>query len=355
MAGASAEGKGKSGGDRRMGTAGSAAANMSRHKTVLAPGRRPWQCWAIMTMLNFYAGSGLDRAAHRRKDPSWLQAALPAARLVPYWRGKHLMAGPPEAATPVWLDPTADWWRQGLALDPIFLGLDGEVPVFAVDLSPLAEDPAQHAELAALGSFVDLRGLTPVLPAETAGVFAYARALMLWHDRHRFCGVCGHATTVIEAGHARRCTNPACGASHFPRTDPAVIMLVHADDRCLLGRQSRFPPGMYSTLAGFVEAGESLEEAVMRECLEEAGVHVGDVRYHSSQPWPFPSSLMLGFHARALSSDIATDLDELEDVRWVTRDFLLSHQPSDSFRLPPRDSISRRLIEAWLHEPASGR
>lgn len=303
-----------------------------------------------MTKLNLYAGSGLDRAAHRRKDAGWLAGALasPAARLVPYWRGKHLVTGPREAPEPVWLPVAAAWWQDLGTVGPIFLGLEGEVPVFAIDLSAV-EEPKEHPDLSSLGAFVDLRTLSPTLPAPLAGTFAYVRALMLWHERHRFCGVCGAATEMAEAGHSRRCTNPACGASHFPRNDPAVIMLVHDGDRCLLGRQGRFPPGMYSTLAGFVEAGESLEETVMRECLEEAGVQVTDVRYDSSQPWPFPSSLMLGFHARAVTTDIRIDDDELEDARWFTRDFLLAPHDPEEFRLPPRDSISRRLIDTWLY------
>ncbi len=302
-----------------------------------------------MTKLNLYAGSGLDRAAHRRKDAEWLAGALasPAARLLPYWRGKHLVTGPREAPEPVWLPVGERWWQDLGTVGPTFLGLEGEVPVFAVDLSAV-EEPKEHPALSALGAFVDLRTLSPTLSAPLAGTFAYVRALMLWHERHRFCGVCGSPTEMAEAGHSRRCTNPACASSHFPRTDPAVIMLVHDGDRCLLGRQGRFPPGMYSTLAGFVEAGESLEETVMRECLEEAGVQVTDVRYDSSQPWPFPSSLMLGFHARAVTTDIRTDDDELEDARWFTRDYLLAPHEPEEFLLPPKDSISRRLIDTWL-------
>ena len=147
----------------------------------------------------------------------------------------------------------------------------------------------------------------------------------------------------------RRCTDPGCAAMHFPRTDPAVIMLVIDGERALLGRNKNFPlPGMYSTLAGFVEPGESLEDAVAREVREETGVTVGPVVYHSSQPWPFPANIMLGFHAVALSTEITIDFGELEDARWFTRDYLASHRDDDTFRLPRRDSIARRLIEDWL-------
>ncbi len=147
----------------------------------------------------------------------------------------------------------------------------------------------------------------------------------------------------------RRCADPACSAMHFPRTDPAVIMLVTHRDQALLGRSRNFPPGMYSTLAGFVEPGESLEDAVAREVCEETGIKVGAVEYHSSQPWPFPANIMLGFHAQALTTEITVDFGELEDARWVERGWLLSHTDDDGFRMPRRDSIARRLIEDWLY------
>ena len=148
----------------------------------------------------------------------------------------------------------------------------------------------------------------------------------------------------------RRCTDPACNTMHFPRTDPAVIMLVTQGERALMGRSRHFPPGMYSTLAGFVEPGESLEEAVAREVREESGIEVGAVDYHSSQPWPFPANIMLGFHAQALTTEITVDLGELEDARWVERGWLLAHQDDDNFRLPRRNSIARRLVEDWLYD-----
>lgn len=304
-----------------------------------------------MMRLNFYAGSGLDRAAHRRKDEDWLAARLrhpQAARIIPWWRGRHLITGADDAPLPAYLPVTADWWGWHLVMPPIYLGDDGGHSYFAVDISPL-EDVDTHAEVAKLGRFVELRSLGTRIGQRAGGMYAYIRALMLWHGKHKFCGTCGSPTAAAEGGHSRRCTNPDCAAQHFPRHDPAVIMLVHdGGDRCLLGRQSRFPPGMYSTLAGFVEPGESLEETVMRECFEEAGVSVTDVKYHSSQPWPFPSSLMLGFHARATTLDVRADEDELEDVRWFSRDFVRKNQNGENFRLPPFDSISRQLIEAWL-------
>ena len=192
------------------------------------------------------------------------------------------------------------------------------------------------------------RVLEPELMDNEAQVMAFARAMLFWHSRHRFCGLCGSPTRSEEAGHMRRCTDPACQAMHFPRTDPAVIMLVTDGDRALLGRNKNFVPGMYSTLAGFVEPGESLEDAVAREVLEETAIAVSAVHYHSSQPWPFPANIMLGFYAEAASSEITVDYGELEDARWFERDWLLSHVDDDGFRMPRRDSIARRLIGDWL-------
>ncbi len=197
-----------------------------------------------------------------------------------------------------------------------------------------------------MGAFTDLRQVAGLLPPGEASVLAHARGMMHWRTKHRFCGICGARCEARSAGHTMVCTG--CKAQHFPRTDPAVIMLVVRGDACLLGHSQRFPnTTMYSTLAGFVEPGESLEEAVRREVMEEAGIEVGEVLYHSSQPWPFPSSIMLGFHAEGLSEAITIDPTELRDARWFTRDELRSHQ-SLGFSLPRADSIARRLIEDWL-------
>jgi NAD+ diphosphatase len=196
--------------------------------------------------------------------------------------------------------------------------------------------------------FADLRQLGGRLERHEGSLLALARAMVFWHSRHRFCGLCGAPTRSEEAGHMRRCTGDGCKAMHFPRTDPAVIMLVTDGERALLGRNKNFVPGMYSTLAGFVEPGESLEDAVAREVREETAIEVGAVHYHSSQPWPFPANIMLGFYAEATSTAVTVDYGELEDARWFERDWLLSHRDDDSFRMPRLDSIARRLIEDWL-------
>ena len=226
-------------------------------------------------------------------------------------------------------------------------GLEIEAPehLFAVDVSALEADGLGLPEDDQL---VELRQFASLLPAEDANLIATARAMATWHRNHRHCGRCGAPTEVRDAGHLRRCTE--CSFEIFPRTDPAVIMLVHdGGDRCLLGRQASWPPGVYSTLAGFVEPGESLEMAVAREVQEETGVKVTSAHYHSSQPWPFPTSIMLGFWARADYADgaLAQD-DELEDARWFSRRELPDLMATKEVRLPPPMSIARRLLDDWL-------
>jgi NAD+ diphosphatase len=206
-----------------------------------------------------------------------------------------------------------------------------------------ADPPGSKRPSPTAASFEDLRLIAAQLPAEEAGLLAYARAMVSWRRQHRFCGCCGAQTTPAKGGHVLICSNPACGKEQFPRIDPAIIVLVSDGDRALLGRQAAWPPGRYSTIAGFVEPGESLEDAVAREVLEETGIAVDDIEYHSSQPWPFPASLMLGFTAHALSREILRLDQELEDARWFSRADLAS----GSVLLPPRQSISYRLIEHW--------
>jgi len=237
-----------------------------------------------------------------------------------------------------------------------FLGLDGEVPVFAVDLP--ADAPSRVPQIAEAGEFVDLRRAGWLVPENDAAMLAYARALMLWHKRHHFCSVCGSTAESQRGGHVRKCCNPACAADSFPRTDPVVIMLVERPAtterpaRCLLGRHGRLPKGAYSILAGFVEPGESLEDAVAREVFEETGVRVRDATYVASQPWPFPYSMMMGFRAIADTEDITLDGDELEDAQWFTASELASFgewgDQSEGFKLPRKDSIARVLLDAWI-------
>jgi NAD+ diphosphatase len=326
-----------------------------------------------MNLPNYYAAPGFERAGLRRRDADWLraQAIDSRAQFVPVWRNQNLVldiAGAEPCATLLGPDHAAlilggfgDAEAHLAHGRVVFLGLIAERAHFALDLSGIEapldvlRDPALAASgmlaggIAAEGlRFADLRQLAGRLPHHEGALLAFARAMLFWHSRHRFCGVCGSPTLSEEAGHMRRCTDPACKAMHFPRTDPAVIMLVQDGDRCLLGRQRIWPQGMHSTLAGFVEPGESLEEAVAREIFEESGIVVDDVTYHSSQPWPFPSSLMLGFTARARTTEIKVDHVELESARWFDRDWLLAHRDDDNFRMPGKISIARRLIDDWL-------
>jgi NAD+ diphosphatase len=324
---------------------------------------------------NYYAHPGFERAGLRRRETEWIRDRLlhPDSLFVPVWRSQNLVVeiegGEPQAAV---LGVEAFSSLLGALShgeveerlvrgEFVFLGVVDERPHFALDVSgheqPLEalRSPALAAAGIADGGvrFADLRQLAGRLAREEGSLLALARAMVFWHSRHRFCGVCGAPTQSEEAGHMRRCTDPACKAMHFPRTDPAVIMLVTDGERALLGRNKNFVPGMYSTLAGFVEPGESLEDAVAREVREETAILVGAVHYHSSQPWPFPANIMLGFYAEATSRDITVDYGELEDARWFERDWLRSHADDDSFRLPRRDSIARRLIQDWLagHPP----
>lgn len=307
-----------------------------------------------MQRSNFYAGAGLDRAERLRRDPEVMERLLGngGARVLALWRSKSLVRLDGEGALrPVVLevDEAGALIERAEAL--VFLGKDGGRPWLALDL-PEAEE-TQEA-LAGLGEFQDLRAFGPLLPQAEGARLAYARGLLHWHRRHRFCGVCGAPTESRHGGHQRFCTNPACAAPHFPRTDPAVIMLIHdGGERCVLGRQKVWLPGMHSTLAGFLEPGESLEEAVAREVEEEVGLVPTEVVYHSSQPWPFPSSLMVGFHARVPYRPLQVDPEELESAQWYDREFLLNSPEDETFRLPRKDSIARRLILDWLgEEPA---
>ncbi len=297
-----------------------------------------------MQETNFYVTPTLDRVSLNRRDEAWVahRMAEPESRLLLVWRGQNLIL---EAAAPAaaLLSLTEGGALLAEAREIALLGLVGERALFAADLSHREEPPALPG-----ARFADLRSVGPLLAREEGGLLAYARGLMHWHQRHRFCGVCGSPTESREAGHMRRCTNPACAAEHHPRTDPAVIMRVEHQGRILLGRQKQWPVGMHSVLAGFVEPGESLEDAVRREVAEEVALQLTEVNYHSSQPWPFPSSIMLGFTAIAEGDQFRVDEHELEMARWFTREELLASPEDETFRLPRRDSIARRLVDDWI-------
>lgn len=285
---------------------------------------------------NFLAGTPLDRVGERRGDAAWLAAARADGRFLPVWKGRNLVESR-DRPRPVGLTPE-ELANAGLSdLPDILLGVAGDQAWFALAV-PADADPS------AAGEFCDLRGIGHLLDPDEGALLAFARAMVLWDERHAFCGRCGQPTSVSDAGHARNCTGEACGARHFPRVDPAIIVLVADEERCLLGRQAAWPEGRYSTLAGFVEPGESLEDAVAREVYEESGVRTEDVVYQSSQPWPFPSSLMLGYRATPASYDIERRDSELDDARWFTRSEIVN----GACLLPPPVSIAWRLIEDWF-------
>jgi NAD+ diphosphatase len=279
-----------------------------------------------VAVTNTFAGARLDRAAERRTDEEWLRGRLadPGASAIVVGTEGPLIEGDRPAFAPV-----------GPGEEAVLLGVAPDGPaLFAV-----ARDEAGTS----------LRDAAARLSRADAGLVAYATAIVTWHRAHTHCARCGAPTVMAEAGHVRSCPN--CGATHHPRTDPVVIMLVHDPDgdRVLLGRQARWPEGRFSALAGFVEPGESLEDAVAREVMEESGVEVADLRYRSSQPWPFPASLMIGFHARYTGGDARAADRELEAVRWFTREELRAVvEGRTEFHVPPPAAIARRLIDEWL-------
>ena len=314
----------------------------------------------LTAFTNTFAGNPLDRASDRRANPTWVAERLaePGSLAIAIWNGRPLVEdakGAKDAKDAkdggvqiAYL--AADLARQ-LSGGPerlLFLGLWRETAVFAVDLEG-DTDPAD-GPLQGLGRFEDLRAIAMRLPGADAAILATAKSMFEWRRKHRFCATCGSPSAVAEAGWKRVC--PACKTEHFPRTDPVVIMLAAKGDRCLLGRQAVWPKHMYSALAGFLEPGESIEEACARELFEEAALRTLSVRYHSTQPWPYPSSLMIGLIAEVENDDAVADQAELEEVRWFTRDearAMLRGDLADA-KTPPALAIAHQIIKAWVDE-----
>ncbi|MGH7779490.1 MAG: NAD(+) diphosphatase [Candidatus Binataceae bacterium] len=299
-----------------------------------------------------FAGNPLNRASEKRTDSSWIESKRhdPSSLILPIWRLEPFLLGSEKSNTSAELGLLHPGIADSLASESapcIFLGLDGEVAVFALDVSE-AGDPANDGPLAKLGYFRDARVAAQMVSIKDAALIAQAKAMIDWHQRHGFCPRCGAATKITDAGYRRLCGK--CGAEHFPRVDPVVIMLATNDDACLVGRGKLFPPGMFSALAGFIEPGETVEEAVRRELMEETSVKVEDVTYYATQPWPFPSSLMIGCFAKAISRDVKADGSEIAEVRWVERSVareLITGKQVDGIRVPPPIAIAYHLIKTW--------
>ncbi|MEJ8567050.1 NAD(+) diphosphatase [Elongatibacter sediminis] len=299
---------------------------------------------------NRFTSVRLDRLVEHRDDEEWVQRALASdtARFVPLWRSRSLIASTDAGQLAVYLR-NGELDHLDSIQPPTLLGTDGKRYFFAVSINDQQREAvlSRHPE----ARFVDLRRASVDMDAKHAGVLAYAKALHYWQYRHGFCGVCGNPNHLSSAGHKLVCSNEECARQSFPRIDPAIIVLVTHGNACLLGRNANWPPKRFSTLAGFVEPGESLEDAVVREVFEEARVRLTDIRYVSSQPWPFPASSMCGFYAEAESRDCAPS-EEMEELRWFTTDELTAAVEDGSLLLSPPVSIAFRLIADWYLQQA---
>ena len=299
-----------------------------------------------MTLNTFFSGGHIERSAGLRNDPAALTTAWssPKTRFVAVWRSRCMVDT--DTAVKLRLDELGEYWQQPNNIaHGIYLGQHDASHVFAVALSDTLPPDGPSAE-----GFDNFRGLMASLRSDDAALLAYAKGMVEWQQRHHFCGQCGSRNTSVEGGFVMQCSDTTCAARSFPRLDPAIIVLVTQEDRCLLGQQSSWPEGRYSTIAGFVEPGESLEDAVRREVHEETNIEVGNTRYMGSQPWPFPNAIMLGFHADAVSTDIRLNDGELADARWFHREDLANGTAA----LPPPQSIAFRLIETWFDLGDSG-
>jgi NAD+ diphosphatase len=301
---------------------------------------------------NVFASVRLDRLAEYRDEKAWVARALGSgkARFVPLWRNRSLLADTADGQVAVYLRP-GELEQPDSIQPPTLLGTDGKRYFFAVSISDTQHETvlSQHPE----AQFVDLRLASVNMDTKHAAVLAYAKALHYWQYRQTFCGVCGNPTVLQSSGHKLVCSNDECAREFFPRIDPAIIVLVTHGDACLLGRNVRWPPRRFSSLAGFVEPGESLEDAVVREVNEEAGVQLARIEYVSSQPWPFPASAMCGFFAEAVSLECRTS-DELEELRWFTVDQLVAAVRQGEVLLSPSVSIAFRLLAEWFDKNGGG-
>jgi NAD+ diphosphatase len=299
-----------------------------------------------------FGGNPLNRASEKRTDINWIESKRrdETSLILPMWRLEPFLLGAEKSIPPVELGllrPGIADSLAGAGAACIFLGLDGDTAVFALDISE-ASDPQNVGPLEGLGYFREARTAAQIVSIKDAAIIAQAKAMIDWHRRHGYCPSCGAPTKMMDAGYRRLCDK--CHAEHFPRVDPVVIMLATHGEACLVGRGKQFPSGMFSALAGFVEPGETIEEAVRRELMEEASVKVGEVTYYATQPWPFPSSLMIGCFAKAENRDVKADENELAEVRWIERSVareLIEGKQVDGLRVPPAIAIAHHLIKTW--------
>lgn len=302
--------------------------------------------------LNRFTAVRLDRDVERRDDADWVAESLanPNTRLVPLWRSRSLLERGADGSVAIYLSPT-ELDEPDRIQPPTLLGNDGVRDYFAVSVTDAQKETINTHYPDA--RFADLRRASIDMAAKHAGILAYAKALHYWQHRHAFCGVCGSPNRLRSAGHRLACSNEECGRETFPRIDPAIIVLVTHEDACLLGHNANWPPNFFSTLAGFVEPGESLEDAVVREVYEEAQVQLSDIRYVSSQPWPFPASAMCGFYAEA--QDRSTGIsEEVVETRWFTVETLTRAVENSEVRLAPPVSIAFRLLADWFRKNGGG-
>jgi len=301
---------------------------------------------------NQFTAVRLNREVELRDDAQWVAETLlkPNTRLVPLWRSRSLLERGDDGTVAIYLSP-AELSEPDRIQPPTLLGNDGEREYFAVSVTDAQKDDilAKYPR----AQFADLRRASIYMAAKHAGILAYAKALHYWQHRHAFCGVCGSPNLLRSAGHSMVCSNDECARETYPRIDPAIIVLVTHKDSCLLGRNAKWAPKQFSTLAGFVEPGESLEDAVVREVYEEVQVQLKNIRYVSSQPWPFPASAMCGFYAESTDRNSGVS-EEVEETRWFTVESLTHAVQNDEVRLSPPVSIAFRLLADWFRKNGGG-
>ncbi len=307
-----------------------------------------------MVNQNSFSTYFLDRVSFKRNDKIWIndQFKIESTRTIPIWDSKNLCMSAPNQG-PIFLTPNDLHEHLNAPESSILLGISDKKTYFTVDI-----DSLEYASTLCdkkNGEFLDLKQVAPLFNYQDCALLALARFMITWHSKNRFCGKCGNPTRNVEAGNLRICANNQCGQNHFPSMDPAIIVLVSSGEYCLLGRQQVWPEGMYSTIAGFVEPGESIEDAVTREVEEETGIKVKEIEYQSSQPWLFPSSLMMGFTAKAKSNKIRIAKNEMEDARWFSREEIKNNLNKGLMRLPLKVSLAYNLIKEWYDKGDVGK